>query len=727
LSKDFDPFLNPYEPFSHEDEEPRPEEHVRASTRGHKKWLHALVVIRILVIAGVIGGIGFAVGGGMWLKEIGFFNPSIKRLSVLIDKKYQDNSLVYDRNGEKIGEFFNSYHVHVPFKEIPKHMRQAIMAIEDRNFWNHKGIDPKGMIRAALSYLKQGSYRQGASTITQQIVRNFVLTPEKTIQRKLLEIRYAIELEKHISKKKILEIYANSLFLGNGSYGIGAAAYRYFGKSVQELEPHESALIAGLFQSPSRYNPVRHPKRARKRQIQVLKSMYRAGFIPFVTAKKLIKKKLHYKEYVPMNQEVAPYFVDHVRGEVGEILKDRDESVKNSGLRIFTTIDLEVQKMANDAIKAKAELLNKAEERTALLHRRYAKKGKKASRQASLEAAILSVDPRNGHIMAMVGGRNYKKKSQFNRTTQANRSPGSSFKPIVYSLALENKWKWSDVLFVAPINIDNYKPRTPTDEYLSETTMMRAFYRSMNGPTMELGQKIGLRPIIEHAKKLGIHSTIKEEFGSLLGSSDVTMVDLARVYSSFANYGLQVEPISITRIENRQGEVIYRAPKPKERAKRVMSQQIAYLMTQGMRAVLQMGTGYTSARLSNRAAGKTGTSNDSTDNWFCGYTRNLVNIAWVGTDEHVRIHGNTTGGSLALPLWDHMMTKFIAERKPQAWSRPRGVTTAVVDSKYGNRAPTGVRMFFLRGNEPKQEEAAATEALFHISNTSGGYRDVFAH
>jgi len=683
------------------------------------------MAFRITLICTVIMSIAAAGGLGTWLEEIGFFDIQQSRLEVLINKKYEDNSIVYDSNNKKIGEFFSSYHVYVPYEKIPKHLVHAIISIEDRDFFNHIGIDPKGMARAAFSYLKERRYAQGASTITQQIIRNFVLTRQKTLQRKVLEIRYAIELEKLLSKEKIFEIYANSLFLGNGAYGIGAAAYRYFGKKVEDLQPHESALIAGLFQSPSRYNPAKYPKKARWRQKQVIKAMYAAKHLRFPEARKIIQTRLRYKEYVPFNQEIAPYFVDYVRNEIPKLLKDK-KNMKTSGLRIYTTLDLEVQKMAEASLTESAKLLNKAEDHMALLHRRTAK-GKNKTKEASLESAILSVDPRNGHIKAMVGGRDYKEKSQFNRTVQAQRSPGSAFKPIIYSYALENKWKWSDVLYVAPINISNYKPRNPTTDFLSETTMFRAFYRSMNSPTIELGQKLGLKNILTYAKKLGINSPIKEEFGSLLGSSDVNMMDLARVYSSFANQGTQIEPIAITRIEDREGNTIYEAPSKKDRSTRVMSSQISYLMTQGMRAVLQMGTGYKSAHLSNIAAGKTGTSNDSTDNWFCGYTSNLVSIVWVGTDESSTIHGNATGGTYALPIWDKYMSKFISYARPKKFYAPRGITTAVVDSRYGQLAATGVRMHFLRSNPPKREEKSATEALFHLHQTEGVFRDVFAH
>ena len=661
----------------------------------------------------------------LWLSELGVFQISDDTLKTVITQKPADNSIVYDRNGKKIGEFFNNYHVYVPYSKLPQHLVDAILAIEDRNFWRHSGYDLKAIARAAYSLMIRPGSRQGASTLTQQIVRNFVLSRERSLTRKVLEIAYAIQLEKRLSKEKILEIYVNSLFLGNGSYGVGAAAYRYFGKPLDQLSAHETALIAGLFQSPSRYNPMRNPKAAKARQLQVIKALQQSGRLKAKDAIALTKAPLDYHAYHPINTDTAPYFIDYVREQAKKLLNEINSgnsdgakaTVDGQGLRIYTTLDPELQLMAEESLSESSQILDDAQRKT--MPRRSSDGRLKP---ATVEAAILSVHPQTGEVVAMVGGRDYQQ-TKFNRTWQARRSPGSAFKPIVYSLALEKKWKWSDMIFVSPITINNYRPRTPDADYLTETTLMRAFYRSMNTPTIELGQKLGLLNVIEHAKKLGLRSPIKEEFGTMLGSSDATMFDMARVYSSFANAGHLVEPIAIRKIMDRDGKILWKAPTLQERRATVMSPQIAFLMTQGMRAVLAMGTGYTSAHLASRAAGKTGTSNDSTDNWFCGYTPDLVTIVWTGTDEHARMVGDVTGGKIALPIWDKLMTKYFASHVAAPFTAPSGIVATTVHPKFGNRSPNGVRMYFEKGNEPAADPSPL-EAL-SLGNGTGAYRDVF--
>lgn len=675
------------------------------------RWLPILCTVLAIGVGSAI------VGVYLWLDELQVFSLADEKLSNIISYKPPDNTIILDRNGIKIGELFDNYHVFVPFDKIPKKMVDAIIAIEDRSFFNHSGFDPKGILRAIGSRVFGYGPKQGASTITQQVVRNFILSRDRTVERKVQEIFLAIQLEKKLSKQKIFEIYANALFLGHGSYGIGAAAFRYFGRPLDKLQTQEFALIAGLFQSPSRYNPIKYPKLAKNRQKTVIKAMTNAKFITPKDAKSLLSKKLVYAEYKPLNSEMAPYFVDFIKEEAQKTLPWA--KVNNRGLRIHTTLDYQIQKIAEKSFADSHKLFETASQRTAMITLPNGKKSR-----ATLEGALLSVDPSSGEILAMVGGRDYNK-SQFNRTYQSMRSPGSSFKPIVYSQALKQNYKWSDVIFVSPITIKNYRPHTPDEDFLTETTLLRAFYRSMNTPTVELGEKIGLKPVIQNAVNLGIRSPIKEEFGSMLGSSDVTMFDLARVYSSFANLGRLTEIIGISRVTDRDGNELYKAPPSSQRSKEVISPQIAYLMTQGMRAVLSMGTGFTSSHLSTIAAGKTGTSNNATDNWFCGYTTNLTTIVWVGTDEHAEIFGDTTGGKISLPIWDKFVSKVIEVRPPNPFPSPPGIVAAAIHPKFGNRSPQGVRMYFVRGQEPPDGGSALEE----ISNTSqtGGYRDVFNH
>ena len=688
-----------------------------------------IMTLRVAALACVGAGLLSGVGLGLWLKELKVFEVDARHIEAVTKARPEDNTIVFDREGKKIGEFFANYHVFVPYGSLPKSLIDAIIAIEDRSFWHHQGFDPRGMARALVARLRGHGIEQGASTLTQQIVRNFLLPKERTMQRKVQEIALAIQVERHLSKEKILELYTNALFLGNGAYGVGAAAQRYFGKKVDALLPHEAALIAGLFQSPSRYNPVRNPKLAKRRQLQVIKAMAKAGMISTAKAKEMRSEPLKYVEYRPINTAVAPYFIDFVHDQAQKLLATEVEddkagreasirSVSGRGLRIYTTLDSKLQRLAEEALSESGALLDHAQERAAMVE---LKSGEKT--EASLEAALLSVDPQTGEVLTMVGGRDYGK-SKFNRTSQAKRSPGSAFKPVVYSLALGGSWKWSDVIYVSPVTINSYRPRTPEKDFLTETTLLRAFYRSMNTPTIELGQKLGLKPVLAQASKLGVESPQKEEFGSMLGSSEVTMFDLARMYGAFANAGTRVDPIVINKILDRKGKVIYQAESAEQRATKAVSDGVAYLMTQGMRAVLQMGTGVAAAHLAGVAAGKTGTSNESTDNWFCGYTSNLVAIVWVGTDEHVPIRGDVTGGKLALPIWDRFMTKAIARRPTSSFVVPTGVVQTTVHPQFGHRSPAGIRMYFLKGNEPS-DAPSPLESLSHTG--SGSYRDVFNH
>ena len=585
----------------------------------------ALVSLALLLIAG-------STTLFYWLNALGVFNLDKRNLARLENYSYQDNSIVFDSEQNKIGEFFDRYHVFVPFEDLPPHFVNALVSIEDSNFWEHHGIDYRAIARVLVARLRSDSFTQGGSTITQQLVRNTILHNERTIERKVLEIAWSLEVEKNLSKEKILELYVNIMFLGNGSYGVGAAAHRYFGKDMRDISPAESALIAGLFQSPSRYNPAKYPDRAKKRQMIVIDAMQKTGYIKEKEAKSIASEKLHYKEYKFINTQTASWFVDYVADAIKKLKASNPNLRKASGLRIHTTLNTRLQSLAERSVGWYDANLTELSKKTAKI--KDPETGQ--MKNATIEASILVTDPQNGDILAMVGGRNYKK-SQFNRTTSALRSPGSAFKPVVYTEALIHGFKWSDMIYVSPINIENYRPKNTSDDYLTETTMMRAFYRSMNSPTIEIATKVGLPSIIDRAKKLGIRSPIKQEFGSALGSSDVSMLDLARMYGSYANKGVLTELSGIIKITNADGDVLWERASPENRQQKVLNTQIAYLMTQGMRAVLTSGTGSKSADLAVNAAGKTGTSNDSSDNWFCGFTPNLVSIVWVGTDEHAPI------------------------------------------------------------------------------------------
>lgn len=681
-----------------------------AANGGSKNPKKAKVSLLRVTFLSAVGAVLMAcVFGVLWLSEIGIFRISEASFGPLLNHRQVDNTVVFDRHNDKIGEIFNRYHVYVQYSDLPKDLVNAILAIEDRSFFQHRGVDIRGIARAAYDRLRGGKVSQGASTITQQVVRHFLLTKEKTIERKLKEAVLAIKLERMISKERIFELYANVMFLGNGSYGVGAAAQRYFGKELGQLQTHEFALIAGLFQSPSRYNPQKYPKRARFRQKQVLTAMLQSNMVSEADWQKLARLPLNYKEYRPLNQEFAPYFVDHVAERARQILGG---TILNKGLRIYTTLDPKLQQMAQESLSERTDVFQKAKNLVLIPY-------ESRKKSPAIQGAIISSNPKTGEILAMVGGRDYDR-TKFNRTIHAKRQPGSAFKPIIYSLALSKGFKWSDLIYVSPVAVKNYRPKNFSRQFLTETTLLRAFYLSINTPAVEVGAQLGLQNVLDHAKRLGVETELKQETGSLLGGSEVTMSDLLRVYSTIVNKGVRVSQYAIARIEDSEGKILYQVPSVEERSKEVLSEQDAFLMVQGMRAVFYNGTAYAENDLGHFAAGKTGTSNDSRDNWFVGASPEVATAVWVGSDRSFEFLSAATGTSLALPIWATYMRKAFSVYKPTPFTMPPGIVKERVHSKYGYKTSAGLTMYFKKGQEPLRDSSD-----LKVLSETGKFRTLF--
>ncbi|WP_141735387.1 transglycosylase domain-containing protein [Oligoflexus tunisiensis] len=662
---------------------------------------------KVLLSLGAIGLVllGTLVWMGLWLQQTGVLHLDQSRLTVIIDYKHSDNSLVYDRNGEKIGEFFSDYHVFVPYENIPKPLIQAVLAVEDRHFFDHHGIDLRGIMRAFLASVRSGGFTQGGSTITQQVVRNFLLSPEKTFERKIKEAILAIQLERHLSKEKILEIYLNALFLGQGSYGVGAASERHFGKPLRELDVHELALIAGLFQSPSRYNPHKAPNQAKRRQRQVLKAMVRAGFLTKETYKTYRRKPLTFKSQSQLNTTFAPYFIDAVQEQTETLLTG---DVRGRGLRIHTTLDVALQEEINKVVDQSSDLFAAAA--TKLVH-------VPTGIPKVVETAAVVLDHRSGDVLAIVGGRDYAR-SQFNRVLKAKRAPGSSFKPVVYALALQAGMKWSDMFYVGPVVIQDYRPRNYGGEYLTEATLYNAFYRSINSPVIEIGQRLGTKRVLDLARKMGVTTELKNQAGTLLGGSEVTPMDMAALYATIGNGGVQVDPRMILKITDRDGNVVYEAPPPPRKPKRVLPEQINYLLTDAMRAVFKYGTASTFAEMGAYAGGKTGTTDDAKDNWFCGITSNLTTVVWVGTDNNLAFTGTVAANTLALPVWAKIVQRARQRYPGEDFPVPEGIKVLKVHPLFGHLDPSGIDMTFIEGREPTR-----TESALSVVRETGNFRD----
>ncbi len=632
--------------------------------------------LKILSFCVFVVTLGTGVWGFNWLKKLGVFKlDSLKIEKALKASPLRESTFIFDREGKKLAEWNHGLFIFTPVEKIPNHLKDAVVAIEDRRFYEHHGVDYRGILRAIWARLLGRELKQGASTITQQVARFLLLSREKTIERKVLEIFWAWKLEQSLSKEEILEVYLNRLFLGDQSYGVAAAAKKFFDKDLSDITPAEGALLAGLFQLPSRYNPKKNPELALARQHQVVQAVERYRRYPkdFFSA----PIKFNFKKF----RTQSSYALDFAKDQAEEIL--HLENVVGSSLKIYTTIDSNLQKLSESAVLESDSIFSRA------------------GLKSPVEFASLVTNPQTGEVLSLIGGRDYSK-SQYNRAVQSLRSPGSAFKPIVYLTALEKGHKWNEELIVSPINIQNYKPKNFENDYLSETTLIRALYKSLNSPTLEVAVKIGLSSILDRAKSLGIQSPLKNEFGSVLGSSGVSLIDMARVYGTFATDGLKTNPYIISKIEDNTGKILYLA---NIRSQRVAEKDHVQMLNSGLQLVFKYGTAGASRGLLPFVAGKTGTTNDSTDNWFCGFTNDLVGIVWVGTDDHTPLLSNQTGGSLALPIWDKMMRKFFVAKPPSPIVINPEFISRKINSEHGYADPNGIDVLFYPGSpEPSRNQ-----------------------
>ena len=511
----------------------------------------------------------------------------------------------------------------VPLRELPPFVPKAFLAIEDRRFYSHWGLDPFGVARAVAANVLHRGVSQGGSTITQQLAKNLFLTQERTIQRKLQELMLAIWLERKFSKDEILDLYLNRVYFGSGAYGVEAAAQRYFGKSARNLTLSEAALLAGLVQSPSRLSPTRNFDGAERRAQVVLAATAAGGFVSddaartaMASAPKIVKQtaggSINY---------VADWVMDVLDGVVGRVEQD---------VVVETTIDPSLQALAE---KSLLDALN-------------AKGGKLDVEQG----AFVAMTPQ-GAVRALVGGRNYAE-SQFNRAVAAKRQPGSAFKPFVYLTALERGLTPETVREDKPVEVKGWKPENYTHEYLGPVTLQTALAKSLNSVSVRLTLEVGPQAVVRTAHRLGISSKLEPNASIALGTSEVSMIELVSAYVPFANGGVAVAPHVIERVRTAGGAVVYKAYNPG--LGRVIDERYAAMMNQMMQETLTSGTARSAALDGFPAAGKTGTSQDYRDAWFIGYTGHLVAGVWLGNDDNSSTK-KLTGGALPAEIWNHFM------------------------------------------------------------------------
>jgi len=598
----------------------------------------------------------------------------------------------------------------VPLREIPKVMVQAVLATEDRRFFDHTGLDPIGIARAFFMDLREeGPARQGGSTISQQLVKNYFLSPERTLRRKLLEAFLTLILESQVGKQEILELYLNEVYLGQrGSFsihGIGQAARVYFGKDVRNLSLEEAALIAGLIHSPNSESPFRNPERARARRDTVLGLMARQGFISGEENKAAAERRLELaRGSVDVGE--APYFIDLLQRELAQ--RYSVEALARENLAAYSTLDRYLQ---NQAQRAVSEGLVEIEGKIS-----------NKPKRGAIQAALVAMDPRKGDVLALVGGRSYGA-SQFNRAVEAHRQPGSTFKPFVYLAAFEYTYGLPGagetppqypLAYLTPATRILDEPTTFTYEnktwtpanyegrYEGMVSLRQALAHSLNAATAKVGARIGMERVVALWKSMGMASKLQPYPSLVLGAFEMTPLEVATAYAVIASGGYQVKPRLFTAIRDAKGKTIeIRIPDPR----RVVHAQSAYLVTDMMRAVVDTGTGapVRARGFTAPAAGKTGTTNDKRDAWFVGFTPDLLAVVWVGFDDNESL--GLSGAQAALPIWTRFMKAATAGLPVADFQAPEGITFATIDPQSGLLARQGCpardNAPFLEGTEPR--------------------------
>lgn len=598
-------------------------------------------------------------------------------------------SEVYDRHHNLAATFYLQNRLPVSLAETPLFLRQAFLAVEDHRFYQHRGINLGRIGKALITNVIHQRLEQGASTITQQLVKNAYLDQKRTIVRKLKELFYTVKLELHLSKDQILENYLNQIYFGHGAYGIKAAAQTYFRKNLEELNEAEMALLAGLPKGPAYYSPYNHPESARKRIKQVLQRMVDCGYLKATEFKRYADQPLHLPGLQKKTQ-LAPYFLDLLQAELEQIFPKAQRLIYTGGLRIESTLDPKLQVLAEKALLTGLPKL--VHDQNGLIQP---------------QGALIALDPRNGQIMALVGGTDYQK-SEFNRAVQAKRQPGSSFKPILYAAALNGGYTLASRIDATPqsyyIGTQVYQPldnRTTAGPGL--LSLREALACSSNVIAVKLLNQIGFEPVLEMAQKLGIVSSLPRQLSLALGSGEVSPLELTKAYIPLANGGYQIQPTTIRRIFDQKGRLLYQVP---TEYPRVLNPGVAYLVTQALTGVFEAGgTASNIRRLINRpAAGKTGTTENNRDAWFIGYTPDLLVTVFVGCDRNERpLPGS--GNQIAAPIWANFVRKALANQPKLDFIIPNEVVKSQICKETGAKATAfceQIPEYFLAGTEPKE-------------------------
>lgn len=639
-------------------------------------------------------------------------------IEVLDDYTPKQTSKLYAIDGRFIAELGLERRTLIKLGEIPESVQDAFVITEDKRFYEHSGIDWVRVPGAMLRNIRAGGWAQGFSTITMQLARNVFperISREKSLVRKLKEAKVARAIEAKYSKAKILELYLNQIYLGNGAYGVETAAQRYFGKSARDLNLAEAATLAALPKAPERYNPRRYPDRAVQRRNLVIELMRQAGVVSDADASLAKAYPLQLATRVESG-ETAPYFVEWIRQQLDEHFGKR---LYEQGLKVYTTLDLDMQSAAERAMEQQLRSIE-AGRWGKFPHQSYEQYIAKnvagdenATNSPYLQGAFVALDPRTGAVRAMVGGRDFYD-SKFNRATQALRQPGSTFKPIVYATAVMNGRPPSYIVDDSPLSVpqggSDWTPQNYDGKFDGPIPMRRALYESRNIPAIKVGMEMGEQAVISTARSFGITTPIPPYPSINIGAADVYPLEMVAAYTPFATLGVRSTPNAILKVENQKQEILW-APSPTKVS--VMSPEEAWIMVDMMKDVVNRGTASGAVRGGGfylPAGGKTGTTNDGTDVWFIGYTTDLVAGVWMGFDKPKKIKANAQGGQLAGPAWTAFMRE-VYRRKPASpdWPRPEGitgreidVTTGLLATPYCPRSLVTTEVF-LPGTEPVRE------------------------
>ena len=623
-----------------------PRHRVRTKKKGPFRSIRVMAALVLVIIAGLMFGYIFAAYQS--LPEVGNnMRPAV-------------SSQVFDSQGKLITTLHSDQNrLPIDINKVPKNLQNAFIAAEDNRFYDHIGVDPIGILRAVVTNLTNRGIAQGGSTITQQLAKNAFLSQDQTLKRKIQEAILALELERKYSKKEILEMYMNQIYFGRGAYGIQTAAHTYFGKDVGDLTLAECAMIAGLPKSPNYYSSSVNEATARKNV--VVGQMEKYGYITPSQAEEAKKSSLDIKQKSTSNTpDETAYFINYVTQEIAQ--KYGDDALYKDGLKIYTTLDTDKQHAAVQAMRHLPETHTDDQGLT------------------QPQGAIISIDPKTGHILAMVGGRG---QDSFNRASMAVRQPGSAFKPFVYMTAMEHDMTPDTIMEDKKVEYGGWSPHNADNSYQGRMPLWKALALSVNTVAVQLADKVGPSNVIANAKKLGITTLVEDGSpnddnlaSAALGglTKGVTPLEMAAAYGAFANKGVYIKPTAIVKILDRNGNVLEDNSSDVQKTQ-VMSEKTAYEMTSMLEGVIARGTG-TAASIGRPAAGKTGTTDDNHDAWFIGYTPDIVTAVWVGDDTGSQSLGEIYGGTVPAQIWHDYMASAVSGTSADDFDVPAGMGKA---------------------------------------------------